>query len=194
MGTLLLKTSGKQKNHFGADEVSTSACKCRLAKVWAKPSIRDAGQPHRSQREGRNTITQRSFKTVLSYKYKTTTKRGNYETTPIWNPSWCFWNSCDSLTKRTELRFGNGMEGMKMHHLSVQVRHKVKPHPTRSWRTWKGWGPTYMVQHSKQPHWLQDSQETYVGAARQHALMWAQTKESSVSEARKQKVHCYFLL
>lgn len=41
-----------------------------------------------------------------------------------------------------------------MSHLSVQVRHKIKPHPNLSWRTWKGQEP-YMVQHSKQPHWLE---------------------------------------
>lgn len=145
-----------------------------LAKVWMKPSIREMQDNLTKAREkGCSKITQRSFKTGLSYKYKTTTKRGNYETTPIWNPSWCFWNSSDSLTKRTKLRFGN-WEGMKMSHLSVQVRHKIKPHPNLSWRTWKGQEP-YMVQHSKQPHWLKNSHVTLIGAAQQHALLWAQT-------------------
>lgn len=114
-----------------------------LAKVWMKPSIRETQDNLTKAREkGCSKITRRSFKTVLSYKYKTTTKRGNYETTPIWNPSWCFWNSSDSLTKRTKLRFGN-WEGMKMYHLSVQVRHKSKPHPNLSWRTWKGQEPIH---------------------------------------------------
>lgn len=133
---------------------------------------------------------QRSFKSGLSYKYKITTKRGNYGTTPIWNPSWCFWNSSDSLTKRTKLRFGK-QEGMKMFHLSVQVRHKIKPHPNLSWKTWKGQEPTHGT--AQQATTLtENSHTTWTGAARQHARMWAQTKESSVSETRKQKVRCYF--
>lgn len=114
-----------------------------LAKKQMKSSIRETHDNFTKAREGMcSKITQRSFKSGLSYKYKITTKRGNYGTTPIWNPSWCFWNSSDSLTKRTKLRFGK-QEGMKMFHLSVQVRHNIKPHPNISWRTWKGQEPIH---------------------------------------------------
>lgn len=114
-----------------------------LAKKQMKSSIRETHDNFTKAREGMySKITQRSFKSGLSYKYKITTKRGNYGTTPIWNPSWCFWNSSDSLTKRTKLRSGK-QEGMKMFHLSVQVRHKIKPHPNLSWRTGKGQEPIH---------------------------------------------------
>lgn len=160
-----------------------------LRSKWSQASERCMTTSQKPEK-GCSKIIQRSFKSGLSYKYKITTKRGNYGTTPIWNPSWCFWNSSDSLTKRTKLRFGK-QEGMKMFHLSVQVRHKIKPHPNLSWKTWKGQEPTHGT--AQQATTLtENSHTTWTGAARQHARMWAQTKESSVSETRKQKVRCYF--
>lgn len=160
-----------------------------LRSKWSQASERCMTTSQKPEK-GCSKNIQRSFKSGLSYKYKITTKRGNYGTTPIWNPSWCFWNSSDSLTKRTKLRFGK-QEGMKMFHLSVQVRHKIKPHPNLSWKTWKGQEPTHGT--AQQATTLtENSHTTWTGAARQHARMWAQTKESSVSETRKQKVRCYF--
>lgn len=55
-----------------------------LAKKQMKSSIRETHDNFTKAREGMcSKITQRSFKSGLSYKYKITTKRGNYGTTPI---------------------------------------------------------------------------------------------------------------
>lgn len=51
---------------------------------------------------------------------------------------------------------------------------------------------TYTRYSTASNHTDRKTHTTLTGAAQQRALMWAQTKESSVSETRKQKVHCYF--
>lgn len=78
------------------------------------------------------SLIQRPFKTGLSYKYKITIKRGNMKPYPSENPSWCFCNSSDSLTKKVK-SLGSRRE-WRHGVVNVQVRHNIKPHHNLSWR------------------------------------------------------------
>lgn len=191
MGTLLLKSSGKQNNHFQADEADTPVCESRLLLrcEWSQASERRRTTSQKPERRDVARLLKDHSK-LFSH-----TSINNYKERELWkharlNPSWCFWRVLILLQKDKVKVWELG----RNEDVSFKCTSKAQGQATPQSLMEEMEGTrTHTWYSTKQPHWLENS-HTLIGAARQHTLMWAKTKESSVSETGKQKGHWFVVV